>query len=439
MTTTDGIPRPGDAGTMERWYSLAVLTLVYAMNIADRFSVSTLLEPIRLELHLSDSSVAWITGTALALFYVTVGIPVAILADRSNRRNIVAVSLALWSAMTALCGLAQSVTQFVLARFGVGIGEAGGTPPSTSIIADKFAARDRPMAMTVFALGAPIGAWLGSELAGAIADHYGWRTAFLALGMPGIVIGLLVYLSVREPKRGRFDAAGAAAERLPALAAVRFMAGQRSVLHLIGGGAIGTLWGWGLLWWTPAFLMRTHHLSIGEASAVLGPMHLIAGTLATIATGLLVSPRIAADPRRVVWLLGGVLAAATIPSILIYWTDSRSLVVAMLWIVVPAIYFFIGPTLGLLANVVPATMRAQTVAVLLFTANVANLIIAPQGIGMLSDYLAPLLGSNAESLRWALVALAPTGFWAAYHFLTSARTIRADQAAVSGPVTSGHA
>ena len=418
---------------MERWYALGVLTLVYALNIADRFSVSTLLEPIRLDLRLTDSSVAWLTGTALALFYVTIGIPVAMLADRANRRNIVAVSLAIWSAMTALCGLAQNLLQFTLARFGVGIGEAGGTPPSTSIIADKFAARDRPMAMTVFALGAPLGAWLGASLAGAGAERYGWRTAFLVLGVPGGVIALLVFLTLREPRRGRFDVAGSPAALLSLPAALRFLLAQRSALHLIAGGTVGTLWGWGLLWWTPAFLMRCHGLSVGEASAVLGPMHLVAGTLATIATGLLVSPRLAADPRRVVWLLGGVLALVTIPSLLIYWTHSRPLAVAMLWIVVPAIYFFIGPTLGLLANVVPASMRAQTVAVLLFSANVANLIIAPQGIGMLSDGLAPVLGSNAESLRWALVALAPTGFWAAWHFLASARTIRADQAAVSGP------
>ncbi len=433
MITHTADVRTDDASPSDRWYTLAVLTLVYALNIADRFSVSTLLEPIRLDLRLSDSSVAWITGTALALFYVTVGIPVAILADRANRRNIVAASLALWSAMTAFCGLAQNLFQFVLARFGVGIGEAGGTPPSTSIISDKFAARDRPMAMTLFALGAPIGAWLGSELAGAIAERYHWRTAFLVLGVPGIAIGVLVYLTVREPPRGRYDVAGPATARLSLSKALRMMVSQRSALHLIAGGAVATLWGWGLLWWTPAFLMRSHGMSVGEASAALGPMHLVAGTLATIATGLLVSPRMAADPRRVVWLLGGVIALMTIPSILIYSTTSKPLAIAMLWIVVPAIYFFIGPTLGLLANVVPASMRAQTVAVLLFAANIANLIIAPQGIGFLSDHLAPLLGSNADSLRWALVALAPTGFWAAYHYLTSARTIRQDQAAVSGP------
>jgi len=134
-----------------------------------------------------------------------------------------------------------------------------------------------------------------------------------------------------------------------------------------------------------------------------------------------------------VWLIGCILLMATVPSIIIYWTHSKSVAIALLWLVVPSIYFFIGPTLGLLANVIPATMRAQSVAVLLFSANVANLIIAPQGVGFLSDALAPALGGNGESLRWALIGLAPAGFWAAYHYFTSARSIRADQKMISGP------
>ena len=150
------------AAPRDRWYVLAILTVVYALNIADRFSISTLIEPIRQELHLSDRGIAFLTGGALAMFYVTVGIPVAALADHANRRNILAVALALWSGMTALCGLAQSYLQLLLARFGVGIGEAGGTPPSTSMLADNFPPGRRPMALTIFALGACLGAWLGS-------------------------------------------------------------------------------------------------------------------------------------------------------------------------------------------------------------------------------------------------------------------------------------
>src|SRR6185436_3791822 len=178
MTETQTNTMPAD-----RWYVLAIMTIVYALNIADRYSISTLIEPIRLELQLTDSGVAFLTGVALALFYVTIGIPIALLADKANRRNILAIALALWSAMTAVCGLAQNYSQLLLARFGVGIGEAGGTPPATSILADKFPAAKRPMALTIFALGACLGAWLGSSVAGGVADKGGWRAAFLALGI----------------------------------------------------------------------------------------------------------------------------------------------------------------------------------------------------------------------------------------------------------------
>lgn len=421
-----------DAGSMlrtdNRWYVLGVLTIVYALNIADRFVVSTVLEPIRLDLRLSDSQVAFVTGVALALFYVTVGLPIATIADRANRRNIVAASVAIWSAMTAVCGLSANFWQFLLSRFGVGIGEAGGTPPSTSLLSDSFAPRDRPLAMTVFALGAPLGAWLGAEFAGAIAQSMGWRAAFLALGIPGIVVAVVVFLTVREPPRGRFDRAHEKSKAAGLRETARTILQKRSAFHLIAGGTVATLWGWGLMWWTPAFLNRAHGMTVGEAGAALGPMHLIAGTLATVATGWIVARSAAGDLRRIAWLMAAVLALVTLPSVYAYVTTSKSTAIAMLWIVVPAVYFFIGPTMGLLHNIVPASMRAQAIAILLLTANVANLIIAPQAIGFVSDYLAPRLGSNAESLRWALVGLAATGCWAAGHYYASARTLREEAA-----------
>lgn len=412
----------------DRWYVLAVLTIVYALNIADRCSISTLIEPIRLELHLSDSGVAFLTGVALALFYVTVGIPIAALADRANRRNILAVAIAVWSGMTALCGLAQNYWQLLLARFAVGIGEAGGTPPSTSILADKFPASRRPMALTIFALGACIGAWLGSSVAGAAAERSGWRAAFLVLGIPGLVVAVVVWLTVREPSRGELDAPSTRPPRSTLAASLRFIASQRSAVHLLAGGSIATLWSWGLMWWTPTFLQRSHHMTVGQAGALLGPMHLIAGTAGTLlAAGWLMGRRAAADPRRVARLLGWVTALTTIPSLFVYWVDSERAATMLLWVFVPAVYFYIGPILGLLQNVIPAHMRATACAVLLFTANVANLVIAPQVIGWLSDWFAGSFGAGQESLRWALLLLAPTGFWAAWHLWTSAATIREDE------------
>jgi MFS family permease len=434
--TDEPLPPP-TAAPRDRWYVLGVMTLVYALNIADRFSVATLIEPIRKELALSDKGIAFLTGSALAFFYVTVGIPIAALADRVNRRNILAVALLLWSGMTALCGVARNYGQLLLARFAVGIGEAGGTPPSTSIVADNFPPARRPMALTVYALGACIGAWLGSSVAGAAADIGGWRLAFLVLGVPGVVVALIVWLTVREPRRGQLDSGPyrPPAERLNVDAIVRqligtlrFMAVQRSSIHLVVGGSVATFWSWGLMWWTTAFLQRSHHLTVAEAGGLLGPMHLIAGTAGTLLAGVLMGLPAARDPRFVTRLLAVVVVLTTVPSFFAYEVGSLHAATVQLWIFVPGVYFYIGPILGLLANVMPPVMRATCCAILLFIANLANLFVAPQLIGILSDWFAGSFGAGAESLRWALLLLAPTGLWAAWHLWRAGATIRADAA-----------
>jgi hypothetical protein len=180
------------------------------------------------------------------------------------------------------------------------------------------------------------------------------------------------------------------------------------------------------MWWTPAFLQRSHHMSVGQAGALLGPMHLIAGTAGTLLSGWLMSRRAAADPRYVARLLAWSTGLTTIPSILFYWVSSSATVTVLLWIFVPAVYFYLGPIFGLLQNLVPAEMRATACAILLFLANVANLVIAPQAIGWLSDWFAASFGAGAESLRWALLLLAPTGLWAAWHLWMSAASMRED-------------
>jgi predicted MFS family arabinose efflux permease len=416
----------------DRWYVLAVMTIVYSLSIADRFSISTVIEPIKLELHLSDSGVAFLTGSALALFYVTIGIPIALLADKANRRNILVLSLALWSGMTALCGLAQNYIQLMLARFGVGIGEAGGTPPATSILADKFVPEKRPMALTIFALGACIGSWLGSAVAGDVAQRGGWRAAFLALGIPGLLVALLVRLTIKEPRRGQLDRPTTDSPPNSIVATLRYVAKHRSALHLLLGGSVATFWSWGLMWWIPTFLVRTYHMTVGQAGELLGPMHLFAGTAATLLASWLVGRPAAADPRYITRLLTWVTALTTLPSVWMLWTDSFVVTHWLLWIFVPSIYFYIGPILGLLANVVPARMRATTVSLLLFAANFANLVIAPQLIGLISDAFQLLLhASKAEALQWGLLLLAPTGFWAAGHLAAATRSIVADEAAAS--------
>jgi MFS family permease len=429
-TTGDAASRV--PSSVERWYVVIVMCLIYAINIADRYVVSTVLEPVRLDLRLTDAGVGFLTGVPLALFYVSFGIPMSWFADRANRRNILAISLIVWSGFTALCGISRTYWQFLAGRVGVGVGEAGGTPPSNSIIADYFPAERRPMALGIFALGAPIGAWLGADLAGAVARDYGWRAAFLALGIPGIVMGVIVYLTIREPQRGRMDAVddGKASFR----EATAFLWRQKAAFHVTMASGVCALWGWGLIWWTPTYLMRAYSLDVGEAGAVTGNIHLVGGLVATAGTAWILSRPSMVSPRRVAWLLAGGVGLATIPSFIAYWTHSLWLTKLMFWIFIPAIYFYIGPCMGLTQNLAPPRMRAMFTAWSLLLGNVFNLIIAPQAVGIMSDLFAARRGvaGDAASLRLALLILAPTGFWAVYHFYMASKTIVADQQKATG-------
>ncbi|HWW78502.1 MAG TPA: MFS transporter [Steroidobacteraceae bacterium] len=411
---------------VERWYVLTLMCLIYAVNIADRYVVSTVLEPIRLELHLGDTGVAFLTGVPLALFYVTLGIPISLLADRANRRNILAACLIIWSGFTAACGLSRNYLQFLLGRIGVGTGEAGGTPTSCALLADFFPADRRPMAFTILALGAPIGAWLGADMAGAVAHAYGWRSAFLALGVPGLMLGFIVLLTVREPARGRLD--GIEKEQRASIPeSLRFLWRQKAAFHSIMGAGVCALWGWGLIWWTPTFLMRTYNLNVGEAGAVTGHIHLVGGVIASLGTAWLLGRPFMVDPRRVCWVLTGGVALATIPSFIAFWTHSLPLAKAMFWIFIPAIYFYIGPCMALVQNLAACHMRSVFAAWSGLCGNVFNLIIAPQVVGFLSDWYAGGHATDAASLRFGLLVLAPTGFWAAWHLYMTGRTVVEDQ------------
>jgi MFS family permease len=425
------LPRSQAPSSIERWYVLVLTCLIYALNIADRYVVTTVLEPIRLELRLNDLGVATLTGVPLALFYVSFGLPISWLADRSNRRNILASALVLWSAFTMFCGLSRTYWQFLWCRIGVGVGEAGGLPPSSAILSDCFPAERRPMAFTVLALGAPIGAWLGADMAGAVAHAYGWRAAFLALGAPGLVAGVVVYLTVREPRRGRLDAAQDV-HQPSMLDSLRFLLRQRAAVHVLMTTGVCSLWGWGLMWWTPTFLMRTYALDVGEAGAITGPIHLIGGIAASLGTAWLLSLPRMRDPRRVLWLLVVGVGLTTIPSFLAYWTHTLWIAKCMFWIFIPAIYFYIGPCMGLLQNLAPHHMRSMFIAWSLLVGNLLNLIVAPQVVGFLSDWFAGGHANDAPSLRLALLILAPTGFWATWHAYRATKTVIEDESRAIG-------
>jgi predicted MFS family arabinose efflux permease len=401
-----------------RWYVLALLTIVYALNIADRFMISTLIEPIKADLHLSDSAIGLLTGVALAIFYVTAGLPLALIADRSNRRNLIVAALAAWSILTAACGLVRSFWQFMIVRILVGVGEAGGTPPSHSLISDYFPSRRRAFALSIYSIGASIGSMIGAW-SGHIAGVWGWRAAFFTLGLPGVFIALWIFATVREPRRGRLDGTQTSTPASGFRETLVFALHHPTLMHCFVGGAIFTLWAWGLMWWTPSFLIRSHHLTLTAAADTLSLIHGVGGTIALIATSLLMPIIEKRGSKAVPLFTGAVIAAGTVPSIIAFTTSSTALAVSMLWIFIPLSYCSFGPTFALVQNLVPAEMRSQAAALLLFLANIANLVVAPQVVGILSDVLAPRFG--AESLRIALIPLTLTGFWAAAHFWIVAR------------------
>ena len=423
-----------DVSTLgQRWYVLIIMMLVYTISIADRYVFSQVQDQIKAELQLSDFGIGLVGGVSLGLFYVTMGIPLSWLADRKNRRNLLAFSITIWSIATALCGLSKTFWQLLLARIGVGIGEAGGTPPCNSIVADYFPAARRPMAMTIFALGAPIGAWLGADFAGAISHTYGWHMAFLALGVPGVILAIVIMLTIQEPVRGRLDVVSS--EETPTLkATLRFLLTQKAALHAMMGGGLSAFWGWGLMWFTAPFLQRNFQLNEAEAGAITGPIHLWMGIGASLLTAWILTRPSFASPKRVTQLLSVVTALATIPSIIAYYTDSLPLATMMLWIFIPAIYFYIGPAFAMVQNLAPPQMRAMFVAISLLFANFLNLVLIPPLIGFLSDSFAGPGGADGASLKQALLILAPTGFWAAYHYWAAGKTIIEDQKRAVGYV-----
>ncbi len=432
MASTAEIGADARSSLGERWYVLSIMMLVYTISIADRYVLSTLLGPISKELKLSDTGAASL-GIPLALFYVTMGIPLSWLCDRTNRRTLLAASVAVWSLMTTLTGFTRGYIDLLLARVGVGVGEAGGTPACNSIIADYFPADRRSMAMTVFALGAPIGAWLGSDIAGYVSTLHGWRAAFLVLGIPGIILALIIMVTIKEPERGRLDAV--TEDKTPTvMETLKFIWSQKSAVHAMIGSGLSAFWGWGLMWFTPLFLQRTYGMNEGDAGGLLGQIYLVGGIGASLVTAYVVARPAYTDPRRIARLLAVVTAVATIPSFLAYWTHDLGFAKLMWWLFIPAIYFYIGPAFALCQNLAAPKMRAMAVAIALLIANVLNLIVAPGIVGALSDYFAGPGGADAASLRLAQLILAPAGFWAAWHYWRAEKYIVADQKRAVGYV-----
>lgn len=406
-------------------YVLGLLFVVYVFNFVDRQILSILLEPIKRDLGVSDTAMGFLTGWAFAVFYTFAGIPIARFADRGVRRSVIAAGAALWSAMTALSGLAQGFVQLALARIGVGVGEAACSPPAHSLLSDYFPPERRATALAIYASGIHFGTAFGYLAGGWINEAFGWRTAFFVVGLPGVIVALLVRLTVREPARGASEG-GRAPDDVPETREVlRFLWALRSFRHLSFASALTAFAGYGLAIWTPPFLMRVHGMGTAEIGLWLGLIAGGAGATGAYLGGILVDRFGSSDPRRGLWL-PALTAIGALPFVmlLLFWPDPRQ----ALLLSIPATLLgamWLGPVFALTQTLVRVRMRAVASAILLFVVNLIGLGLGPQIVGLLNDLLHPTFGP--EAVRWSLAGVVSVmSLWAAVHFALAARTVRRD-------------
>lgn len=390
-----------------RAYVLAMLVLVYTFNFIDRQIVAILAVPIKADLRLTDSQLGLMGGLAFALLYTTLGIPVARLADRASRTWIMTGALALWSAMSAACGLAHSFLQLFLARLGVGIGEAGGVAPAYSLICDFFPQNQRARALGVYSFGIPVGSALGVVLGGFIASRISWRVAFFAVGAAGLLIAPLFRLTVREPVRGRFDTRAVELPRPSFWNVLRVLRTKPSFWTLSLGASAASMMGYGMFFWLPSFLVRSFGLRLLDASLGFGAIVLVGGVLGIWLGGVL-ADRFGASRKAMYGLVPAAAFVATVP-FYVSGVLSHSLSTCAFLMLVPTALglAWLGPVLSAMQHIVPHTMRVTTSAIFLFINNLIGIGLGLPLIGALSDVMHARFG--AESLRYAIIA--GTGFY----------------------------
>jgi len=413
-----------DHGTRYGAYVLFILVVVYTFNFIDRVIVSILAQPIKLELGLSDTQLGLISGTAFAIFYTLLGIPIARLADRGSRTWIMTGALALWSAFTALCGVAQNFVQLLLARVGVGVGEAGGVAPAYSLVSDYFPPHQRARALAVFSFGIPIGSGLGILFGGLVASAINWRTAFIAVGLSGLLLAPIFRLTVREPVRGGLDSRAKPSTPGTLSDFLREVAHKPSFWLMAFGASCASIMGYGLLFWLPSFFMRTHDLSLSDTSLLLGCGIAVFGSIG-IWFGGWGADHFGARNKAAYALLPAVLLAINVP-FLIGGALAPSLAMALAIFIVPTALnaVWTGPILSALQHVVAPDRRATASAVFLFINNLIGIGGGTLLVGALSDFLAPRFG--IESLRYAIATTSVFHLFSATLFFLASRRLARD-------------
>jgi len=408
-----------EAGTLKpsgsKSFSVAIiLGGLYGLSFLDRQLLSLLAEPIKADLLLSDTQLGLLAGFTFALFYSVFGLPVAWLADRGNRVWIVSASCALWSAFTAACGLAQNVVQLAIARIGVGIGEAGGSPPSYSIIADYFPPEQRGKALAIYSLGIPLGTTAGAAIGGWIAAHYGWRAAFISIGLFGCAYALFILLTVREPQRGAMDRAPVTS--MPFLATLRQFWVDRVLRMTAIAGSLSAFVGYAMVSWVPALMMRDKGMTLSDLALYYSIAGGTASAVGTLATGFLIDSLGKYRPR-----IYGLVPAAGLLMSVPFWVaglTATSWPIALALLIIPFTFCssYMPAVVTIVQNRVAPAQRSMASSILLLFMNIIGLGIGPLYIGLISD--AATSAGSATSLQIALLALTPLFIVAAFaHWL----------------------
>jgi MFS family permease len=421
-----------------RNYVLFLLFLVYGLSYVDRQILSILMEPIRQEFNFGDTELGVLGGVAFAIFYATLGIPIARFADRHSRVNIIAMSLLVWSVATALTGRAVGFWHLFLARVGVGIGEAGCNPSAYSIISDYFPAKKRATAQSVYSLGVYLGQFLGFVTAGYVAHEYGWRAAFYVVGLPGIAMAIIVKLTLREPPRGFSEPAGYVPTAAPKATAVLSKLGSLpSFRNLSLASGLHALVAYGLNSYYSAFLMRSHGMSLKETSTALAIITLTGGLAGTYLGGKLsdlFAQRHGGDPRYQMWVPAWSLLLNIPAWLLALLLPSQYASMALM---IPAIALgatYLGPSIAATHQLVGVRERAVSGALLLFVLNLIGIGMGPMLTGVISDALRDSMVATgmelelarADGLKYALCIMSMANIWSAFHYFRAAKTLRED-------------
>jgi MFS family permease len=408
-----------------RRYAMVVLAVVYMFNFVDRQILAILLPAIRDEFLVSDTILGLLAGTAFALFYATLGVPIALLADRWNRRNLIAVALAIWSGMTALSGLATNIWQLGLARVGVGVGEAGCSPAAHSMISDLYPPEKRSTAMGFYTLGISAGIMLAYIAGGWVVENIGWREAFLIVGVPGVLLAIIVRTTVAEPTRGMSENRQDSGQHPPLLEVFRYLFLRRSFVHMAVAAGFSSFVGYAVISFFPSFIIRSYEMQIVSLGIWLGLILGIAGGFGFFTGGIFADYFGRVRQRNALRFIALSQLVAAVMSLGVYLAPTaRS---SLLLFIIPAAIsnFYLAPVLAQTQSLVPLRMRGVASAIMLLILNLIGLGMGPLVVGALSDNLAPHFGD--DSLRYSLMlAVVVMGPLAALHYFLAGRSIDAD-------------